>query len=149
MFWSKFFVIPTLNVLRKFMMPDMSISLKVVSMAQVFWASLRRSAIRMRIRFIFTRRSPRLPPLLTGAAAGIGCKQNNEKMLTHNARQTLTSATGVLEMGWDAAASTFGAAAGMAVAAAAAAAATGAKDFLIDIAVAELTISFWMENGSE
>ena len=36
----------------------MSISLNVVKAAVVFCASLRRSAIRNRIRFIFTRRSP-------------------------------------------------------------------------------------------
>ena len=49
----------------------MSSSLKVVSMAQVFCASLSLCAIRSRIRFIFTRRSPREGPAprTTGSGA--------------------------------------------------------------------------------
>lgn len=44
-----------------------SISLKVVSMAQVFCASLRRSAIFRRIRDIFTLVSERVPVILFGS----------------------------------------------------------------------------------
>ena len=58
------------------MIPDMSISLNVVSMAQVFWACFNRSAIRIRIRFILTLRSARFPPAgaeeIGADAAGVG-----------------------------------------------------------------------------
>mmetsp|Transcript_21970 Transcript_21970/g.50088 ORF Transcript_21970/g.50088 Transcript_21970/m.50088 type:complete len:249 (-) Transcript_21970:70-816(-) len=53
----------------------MSHSWKVVSMAVVFWDSLRRDAIRCRVRDIFTRRSPRQEEGVAGAAAageGVG-----------------------------------------------------------------------------
>ena len=53
------------------MIPDISISLKVVSIAQVFWADFSLSAIRILIRFILTRRSPRDGPA-EPKAAGVG-----------------------------------------------------------------------------
>ena len=57
-----------------------SISLNVVSIAQVFWASFRRSAIFKRMRVIFTRVSERVPVILFGSVlpkdaveGGAGC----------------------------------------------------------------------------
>merc|ERR1719189_3453254 len=53
-------------------MADMSSSLKVVSMALVFCASFSREAIFMRILFIFTLCSERVPAIsLVGSAGGI------------------------------------------------------------------------------
>lgn len=54
----------------------MSISLNVVNIAHVFWASLRRAAIFKRIRDIFTLVSDRVPLILFGSipvGAGAGC----------------------------------------------------------------------------
>merc|ERR1719285_1712454 len=54
-------------------MADMSSSLKVVSIALVFWASLSRAAILRRILFILTLCSDRVPAIsLVGWAGGGG-----------------------------------------------------------------------------
>merc|ERR1719285_1173979 len=53
-------------------MADMSSSLKVVSIALVFWASLSRAAILRRILFILTLCSDRVPAIsFVGSAGGI------------------------------------------------------------------------------
>lgn len=48
----------------------MSISLKVVSIAQVFWASFKRAAIFWRMRFILTRCSERVPKIWREPSTG-------------------------------------------------------------------------------
>ena len=55
---------------RSAMIADMSTSLKVVSMAALFWASFRRRAMVRRRRVILTRSSP--SPAMRGGAAGRG-----------------------------------------------------------------------------
>mmetsp|Transcript_54636 Transcript_54636/g.119661 ORF Transcript_54636/g.119661 Transcript_54636/m.119661 type:complete len:306 (+) Transcript_54636:669-1586(+) len=60
----------SLYCLRRSMMPVMSTSWKVVSMAVVFWASFRRFAMANRMRFIFTRRSGGPAAAAAAGAAG-------------------------------------------------------------------------------
>mmetsp|Transcript_5981 Transcript_5981/g.12105 ORF Transcript_5981/g.12105 Transcript_5981/m.12105 type:complete len:251 (-) Transcript_5981:101-853(-) len=59
---SCFFRNASLYRLRSSMIPVMSISLYVVRIAAVFWESLRRSAMRRRMRLMGTRRSMRSDP---------------------------------------------------------------------------------------